>query len=108
MRLPSGGMFAGLTSREVSLLLVLGPGSFVMASTIGTINVGLPAIQDEFDISLSALKWVSIMGAIMMASLSLCFGRIGDIMAAAVSTRRGSWSTASSPASRRSRSRSSS
>ncbi len=58
---------------------MLGPGSFVSASTIGTINVGLPSIQDEFGVSLSALKWVSIMGAIMMATLSLCFGRLGDI-----------------------------
>jgi EmrB/QacA subfamily drug resistance transporter len=72
-------VFHGLTSAEVKALLVLGPGSFVMASTIGTINVGLPAVQDEFGVSLSALKWVSIMGAIMMASMSLCFGRLGDI-----------------------------
>ena len=72
--------FQGLTRDEIKLLLVLGPGSFVIASTIGTINIGLPAIQDEFDISFSALKWVSIMGGIMMASLSLCFGRIGDII----------------------------
>ena len=70
----------GLNRDEIKLLLVLGPGSFVIASTIGTINVGLPAIQDEFHISLSALKWVSIMGGIMMASLSLCFGRLGDII----------------------------
>ena len=70
----------GLTSEEVRLLVALGPGSFVLASTIGTINVGLPAVQDEFDISLSALKWVSIMGSIMMASMSLCFGRLGDIL----------------------------
>lgn len=69
-----------MTPAEVKALLVLGPGSFVMASTIGTINVGLPAVQDEFGVSLSALKWVSIMGAIMMASMSLCFGRIGDIV----------------------------
>jgi len=70
----------GLTTEEVRLLVALGPGSFVLASTIGTINVGLPAVQDEFDISLSALKWVSIMGSIMMASMSLCFGRLGDIL----------------------------
>jgi len=37
----------GLTSEEVRLLVALGPGSFVLASTIGTINVGLPAVQDE-------------------------------------------------------------
>src|SRR5262249_10490239 len=69
----------GLNREEIGLLLVLGPGSFVTASTIGTINVGLPAIQHEFGVSFSALKWVSIMGSIMMATLSLCFGRIGDI-----------------------------
>ena len=71
---------AQLTPDELRLLVALGPGSFVLASTIGTINVGLPAIQDDFDVSLSALKWVSIMGSIMMASMSLCFGRIGDIV----------------------------
>jgi MFS family permease len=71
-------VLSGLTPNEAKLLITLGPGSFVMASTIGTINIGLPAVQDEFDVSLSALKWVSIIGAIMMASLSLCFGRIAD------------------------------
>jgi EmrB/QacA subfamily drug resistance transporter len=73
-------LLEGLTSDELRLVLVLGPGSFVTASTLGTINVGLPAIQHEFGVSLSALKWVSIMGGIMMASLSLCFGRIGDLV----------------------------
>ena len=71
-------ILSGLTPGEAKILITLGPGSFVLASTIGTINIGLPAIQDEFGVSLSALKWVSIMGAIMMASLSLCFGRIAD------------------------------
>jgi MFS family permease len=80
MRIKLPGPFKGLTHEELKLLLVLGPGSFVSASTIGTINIGLPAIQREFDISLSALKWVSIMGGIMIASLSLCFGRLGDIV----------------------------
>src|SRR5207248_2175535 len=64
VKLDRFNVFAGMTPAEVKALLVLGPGSFVMASTIGTINVGLPAVQDEFGVSLSALKWVSIMGAI--------------------------------------------
>src|SRR3970040_1648856 len=71
-------ILSGLTPGEAKILITLGPVSFALASTIGTINIGLPAIQDEFGVSLSALKWVSIMGAIMMASLSLCFGRIAD------------------------------
>jgi EmrB/QacA subfamily drug resistance transporter len=65
---------------EVKLMLLLGAGGYVLASTYTSINVALPAIQDEFGLSLSALKWVSIIGAIMVASLSLCFGRVGDLL----------------------------
>ena len=70
----------GMEETEVRLLGLLGAGAFVLASTYTSINVALPDIQDEFNISLSALKWVSIIGAIMVASLSLCFGRIGDLL----------------------------
>jgi EmrB/QacA subfamily drug resistance transporter len=70
----------GLSSEEVGLLFILGAGAFLLASTYSGINVALPHIQREFGISLSALKWVSIIGAIMVASLSLCFGRIGDLV----------------------------
>ncbi|HEU0075766.1 MAG TPA: MFS transporter [Dehalococcoidia bacterium] len=69
-----------MTSHETQMLLLLGAGAFVLASTYTSINVALPQIQDEFDVSLSALKWVSIIGAIMVASLSLSFGRIGDLL----------------------------
>src|SRR5262245_36368540 len=73
-------VFKGLSGEEVKLLFILGSGSFLLASTYSGINVALPHIQREFDVSLSALKWVSIIGAIMTASLSLCFGRVGDLM----------------------------
>jgi EmrB/QacA subfamily drug resistance transporter len=74
------GLFRGLTDAEARLLVVLGIGAFVLASTYSSINVALPEIQREFDVSLSALKWVSIIGAIMVASLSLSFGRVGDLV----------------------------
>jgi EmrB/QacA subfamily drug resistance transporter len=70
----------GMEQSEIKLLALLGAGAFVLASTYTSINVALPDIQEEFDISLSALKWVSIIGAIMVASLSLCFGRVGDLL----------------------------
>jgi hypothetical protein len=47
-----------MTPHETRLLLLLGAGAFVLASTYTSINVALPQIQDEFDVSLSALKWV--------------------------------------------------
>ncbi len=70
----------GMDPAEIKLLVLLGAGAFVLASTYTSINVALPDIQDEFGVSLSALKWVSIIGAIMVASLSLCFGRVGDLL----------------------------
>ena len=70
----------GMEQSEVKLLVLLGAGGYVLASTYTSINVALPDIQDEFGLSLSALKWVSIIGAIMVASLSLCFGRVGDLL----------------------------
>ena len=70
----------GMEESEVKLMVLLGAGAFVLASTYTSINVALPDIQDEFGVSLSALKWVSIIGAIMVASLSLCFGRVGDLL----------------------------
>ena len=73
-------VFAGMSREEVRLLLILGAGAFMLASSLSSINVALPQIQDDFDISLSALKWVSIIGGIMVASLSLCFGRLGDLL----------------------------
>ncbi len=72
--------FKGMTDTEARQLVLLGAGAFVLASTYSSINVALPQIQDEFGVSLSALKWVSIIGAIMVASLSLSFGRIGDLL----------------------------
>jgi EmrB/QacA subfamily drug resistance transporter len=70
----------GMEKSDVRLLILLGAGAYMLASTYTSINVALPRIQDEFDVSLSALKWVSIIGAIMVASLSLCFGRVGDLL----------------------------
>ncbi len=72
--------FEGMTHDEIRMLVVLGAGAFMLASTYTSINVALPQIQDEFGVSLSVLKWVSIIGAIMVASLSLSFGRVGDLL----------------------------
>lgn len=73
-------VFKGLSREETRLLLILGSGAYMLASSLTSINVALPEIQSEYGVSLSALKWVSIIGGIMVASLSLCFGRVGDLI----------------------------
>src|SRR5688500_3450153 len=69
----------GLTSEERTLLLLLGAGSFVLMSNLSIINVALPHIQRDFAAPLSDVKWVAIIGFIISASLTLLFGRVGDI-----------------------------
>jgi EmrB/QacA subfamily drug resistance transporter len=48
--------------------------------SVGSISVSLSAIQKEFDASLAAVQWIGLMGSIMLCSLSLCFGRAGDLI----------------------------
>ena len=47
--------------------------------SVGSISVLLSPIQKEFGTSLAAVQWIGLMGAIMLSSLSLCFGRAGDL-----------------------------
>jgi len=68
------------TNDARTLLIVVCFGSFFHIQSIGSINVSLAAIQKEFDTSLAAIQWIGLMGAIMLSSLSLCFGRAGDLI----------------------------
>src|SRR5688572_25530137 len=72
-------LLRGLSAEETMLLLVLGGGSFLLMSNLSSINVALPAIQRDFGASLSDIKWVAIIGFIVSASLTLLFGRVGDV-----------------------------
>ena len=72
--------FDGITPEEMRMLIVLGGGAFLLSGSLYGINVALPEIQKEFHVGLTTLKWASIIGSIMMASLSLCFGRVGDLL----------------------------
>jgi EmrB/QacA subfamily drug resistance transporter len=48
--------------------------------SVGSISVSLSDIQKEFDTTLAAVQWIGLMGSIMLSSLSLCFGRAGDLI----------------------------
>jgi EmrB/QacA subfamily drug resistance transporter len=48
--------------------------------SVGSISVSLSSIQKEFDTTLAAVQWIGLMGSIMLASLSLCFARAGDLI----------------------------
>jgi EmrB/QacA subfamily drug resistance transporter len=68
-----------LRNEEFRVLLVICFGTFFHIQSVGSISVSLSAIQKEFDTTLAAVQWIGLMGAIMLSSLSLCFGRAGDL-----------------------------
>lgn len=74
-------MVEKITKEELTTLIVVCGVSFLFSSSFFGINIALPAIQKEFAISLGAIQWISIMGNVMVSSLSLCFGRLGDLRA---------------------------
>jgi MFS family permease len=60
-----------------------------------SVNIALPAITKEFDISISDIQWVVICYVLTYASLLLALGRIGDTAGHAIIFRIGLiWSTA--------------
>lgn len=65
---------------ESRVLLVVCLGTFFHIQSVGSISVSLAAIQKEFDTTLAAVQWIGLMGSIMLSSLSLCFGRAGDLI----------------------------
>ncbi|HEY1371736.1 MAG TPA: MFS transporter [Candidatus Binatia bacterium] len=66
--------------KEWPQLLVICLGAFLFFNSFGSLNVALPNIQTEFGSSLAAIQWVSMMGLVMLSSLSFCFGRAGDLL----------------------------
>ncbi len=61
-------------------LAVICLGAFLFFNSFGSINVALPEIQEHFGSSLAAVQWVSMMGLVMLSSLSFCFARAGDLL----------------------------
>jgi len=69
-----------LRREELRVLLVVCLGTFFHIQSVGSISVSLSAIQKEFDTTLAAVQWIGLMGAIMLSSLSLGFGRASDLV----------------------------
>src|SRR3989304_6748264 len=69
-----------MTKEERRILWTVCLGALLFFNSIGSINVAIPTIQREFGASLGTIQWFSIIGVVMISSLSLCFGRAGDIL----------------------------
>ena len=69
-----------LTREQLKVLTVVCLASFLFFNSYGSINVALPVIQSEFGSSLAAIQWIGFIGLVTVSSLSLCFGRVGDLL----------------------------
>jgi EmrB/QacA subfamily drug resistance transporter len=69
-----------LRREQLRVLLIVCLGTFFHIQSIGSISVSLAAIQNEFEATLAAVQWIGLMGAIMISSLSLLFGRAADFI----------------------------
>lgn len=69
-----------LKKEQLKVLSVVCLAAFLFFNSYGSINVALPTIQNRFGISLTALQWISFVGMVMVSSLSLCFGKAGDLL----------------------------
>ena len=64
---------------ELATLFVVCIVSFLFSFSFFSIHIALPAIQRQFNSGLAAIQWISIVGNVLMCSLSLCMGRLGDL-----------------------------
>ncbi|NIO08908.1 MAG: hypothetical protein GTO40_13195, partial [Deltaproteobacteria bacterium] len=69
-----------LNREQLKVLSVVCLAAYLFFNSYGSISVALPAIQTDLAIGLGALQWISFIGLVMVSSLSLCFGRAGDIL----------------------------
>lgn len=68
-----------LPKEEFNTLLVVCLVMYLFSFSFFSINIALPFMQSEFRTSLAAVQWISIIGNVLMTSLSLSIGRLGDL-----------------------------
>ena len=60
-------------------LVAMGMGVFVIANDFTAMNVALPAIEEEFDTSVSTVQWVVNAYALSFGVLIVTGGRLADL-----------------------------
>jgi EmrB/QacA subfamily drug resistance transporter len=61
------------------ILLVVALGTFMSGLDTSVVNVAMPVIQTDFGISMAMIEWIVIAYLLVISSLLLTFGRLGDL-----------------------------
>jgi EmrB/QacA subfamily drug resistance transporter len=67
-------------SRKWFVLVAVAMGIFLGTIDGSIVNVALPTLADEFDTSFGVVQWVSLGYLLTQATLTLGFGRLGDMV----------------------------
>ena len=72
---------SGKVTRSTTLLIVSISLATFMSSLDGTIvNIALPTISESFNVSSSAVSWVSTIYLLVMSGCVLIFGKVSDVI----------------------------
>ncbi len=63
----------------LQIIIIVSIGAFMSALDSSIVNISLPAMSDYFDASLTTVEWVILSYLIIITSLLLTFGRLGDL-----------------------------
>ncbi|PKM80748.1 MAG: MFS transporter [Firmicutes bacterium HGW-Firmicutes-14] len=77
---PQGSIHERLTrGRRRQILLTVAIGTFMAPLDSSVVNIALPTIGAHFDATLAVVEWVIMAYLLMISSLLLIFGRLGDL-----------------------------
>ncbi len=65
--------------RPLGIFAAVGTGTFMAALDASVVNLIMPLIKEDFGVSLSMLEWIATSYLLVVSSLLLTFGRLGDL-----------------------------
>ncbi|MBM3708264.1 MAG: MFS transporter [Actinobacteria bacterium] len=63
----------------IQIIVIVAVGTFMGALDSSIVNISLPAISGYFSVTLTTVEWVVLSYLIIITSLLLAFGRLGDL-----------------------------
>lgn len=71
---------AGEAGYKWLVLIIVGLGSFMSAMDGSIVNIAIPLIREQYSASISDVSWVSAAYLLVISSLLLSVGRLGDML----------------------------
>lgn len=77
---PAHGLYDNLTrGRRIQILIAIAIGTFMGPLDSSVVNIALPTIRAGFHTSLGTVEWVIMSYLLVISSLILTYGRLGDL-----------------------------